>query len=120
MGPPLESSLQLGDFNRVDATDDPAGYVEWMRRQQRPRRDRELEALGVGPDDVVLDVGSGPGIELRALAEAARPAVGVRSFGNDDQHARRQVRIALCLVVRSDAQDLPFADAVRRAGLALR
>jgi SAM-dependent methyltransferase len=106
--PPAARPLQLGDFDRVDTTEDPTRYVEWMRSQVRPRRDREFEALAVGPDDVVLDVGSGPGIELRALAAAASLAVGVDL--SVTMTAASAAHAPGASVACADAQHLPFAD----------
>ena len=110
MGPPLESPLQLGDFDRVDATEDPARYVEWMQRQRRPRTDPAFDALAVGPDDVVLDVGCGPGIELGAMAERARLAVGVDL--SSTMTAAAASKAPRSSVARADAQHLPFPDAM--------
>jgi SAM-dependent methyltransferase len=108
VGPPLESSLQLGDFDRVDTTEDPARYVEWMKRQQRPRRDPAFDALGVGPGTVVLDVGCGPGIELAAMAEHARLAVGVDLSATMTAAAASHAPGSS--VTRAHAQHLPFPD----------
>jgi SAM-dependent methyltransferase len=106
VNPPPAGSLQLGDFDRVDTTDEPGRYLEYMRRQPRPRTDRALDALGIGPDDVVLDVGCGPGIELRAMAERARLAVGLDLSAT--MAAGAAANAPGTAVLRADAQHLPF------------
>ena len=106
--PPVERPLQLGDFDRVDTTEDPARYVEWMRRQLRPATDHALDALGLGPDAVVLDVGCGPGIELRAMSERAQCAVGIDM--SSTMAAAAAEHAPGSTVARADAQRLPFPD----------
>ncbi len=105
---PVGRPLQLGDFDRVDTTEDPTRYVEWMRRQIRPRTDHALTALALGPDAVVLDVGCGPGIELRAMVERARFTIGVDLSATMASAAAENAPGSA--VARADAQRLPFPD----------
>ena len=69
--------LQIGDFDRIDATADPARYVEWMNRQRGDHRDRALSELAIGRTDVVLDLGCGTGVDLGSDATDAGAAVGI-------------------------------------------
>jgi len=63
-----------------------------------------LEALGLGPDDRLLDVGCGGGVFMRH----ARALTGCRVTGVD--HSRDMVRLAGADAVRGSAEQLPFAD----------
>lgn len=100
--------LQLGDFDKVDASAQPARYVEWMQSQVRPARDRVLERLDVDAGDAVLDVGCGPGLELRALIDVARLSVGIDVSAT--MTAAAVANAPGAPVGRADAQRLPFAD----------
>jgi ubiquinone/menaquinone biosynthesis C-methylase UbiE len=63
-----------------------------------------LEALALGPDDRLLDVGCGGGVFLRhAQAQTGCTAVGV-------DHSREMVRLARPLAVQAEAEQLPFDD----------
>jgi ubiquinone/menaquinone biosynthesis C-methylase UbiE len=64
-----------------------------------------LEALALGPDDRLLDVGCGGGVFLRhAMAVTGCDAVGV-------DHSREMVRLAGTFAVHATADALPFGDA---------
>jgi SAM-dependent methyltransferase len=63
-----------------------------------------LEALALGPDDSLLDVGCGGGVFLRH----ARTTTGCRATGVD--HSRTMVRLAGPDAVYGEAEALPFAD----------
>jgi SAM-dependent methyltransferase len=63
-----------------------------------------LAALGLGPDDRLLDVGCGGGVFLRH----ARRETGCEVVGLD--HSREMVRLAAPLAVLGEAEQLPFAD----------
>jgi ubiquinone/menaquinone biosynthesis C-methylase UbiE len=63
-----------------------------------------LEALALGTDDRLLDVGCGGGVFLRhAQAETGCTVIGV-------DHSREMVRLARPLAVQGEAEQLPFAD----------
>lgn len=63
-----------------------------------------LEALELGPDDRLLDVGCGGGVFLRhALATTGCSAVGL-------DHSREMVKLAAPFAVYGNAAELPFAD----------
>jgi SAM-dependent methyltransferase len=64
-----------------------------------------LDALALGADDRLLDVGCGGGIFLRH----AREQTGCAVAGLD--HSREMVRLARPLAVHGEADQLPFADA---------
>jgi ubiquinone/menaquinone biosynthesis C-methylase UbiE len=64
-----------------------------------------LEALELGPDDRLLDVGCGGGAFLRnAIAATGCDGVGV-------DHSREMVRLAGPLAVHAEAEALPFGGA---------
>jgi len=63
-----------------------------------------LEALALGPDDRLLDVGCGGGVFLRH----ARGQTGCEVVGVD--HSRDMVELAAPLAVFGRAERLPFAD----------
>jgi ubiquinone/menaquinone biosynthesis C-methylase UbiE len=66
-----------------------------------------LEALALGPDDTLLDVGCGGGVFLRRALETGCAGVGL-------DHSREMVKLAREIsrarVVEAGADDLPFAD----------
>jgi SAM-dependent methyltransferase len=63
-----------------------------------------LEALALGSDDRLLDVGCGGGVFLRhAQAQTGCTAIGV-------DHSREMVRLARPLAVQGEAEQLPFGD----------
>jgi SAM-dependent methyltransferase len=63
-----------------------------------------LEALALGPDDRLLDVGCGGGVFLRhAHAQTGCTVIGV-------DHSREMVRLARPLAVQAEAEQLPFGD----------
>jgi SAM-dependent methyltransferase len=63
-----------------------------------------LEALELGPDDRLLDVGCGGGVFLRHV----RDTIGCEVVGVD--HSRDMVAVAAPLAVLGRAEELPFAD----------
>lgn len=63
-----------------------------------------LEALALGPDDKLLDVGCGGGVFLRHV----RDTIGCEVAGVD--HSRDMVKIAAPLAVFGDAESLPYED----------
>jgi len=64
-----------------------------------------LEALALGPDDRLLDVGCGGGVFLRhAIATTGCDGVGV-------DHSREMARLAGPLAVHAEAEALPFGAA---------
>jgi SAM-dependent methyltransferase len=64
-----------------------------------------LDALALGPEDYLLDVGCGGGVFMRH----ARETTGCRVTGVD--HSRDMVRLAGRDAVRGSAERLPFGDA---------
>ena len=74
-----------------------------------------LDALALGPDDVLLDVGCGGGVFLRRALETGCTAIGV-------DHSREMVRLTSATnaeavregrlrIVDASAEELPFDDA---------
>lgn len=66
-----------------------------------------LEALALGPDDTLLDVGCGGGVFLERALETGCAGVGL-------DHSREMVKLARersgARVVEAEAEELPFAD----------
>ena len=108
-----DPTLQVGDFDRIDTTDDPGRYVTWMDRQRGSQRDRALVELDLHSSDVVLDVGCGTGVDLDGIAASARVAVGLDLSTTMAVTARSRAPDAV--VVVADAQRIPTADAVFNA-----
>jgi len=104
--------VDVGAFDRVDASGAADDLVAWMARQRSPGADRGVAALGLATGDRVLDVGCGPGADLVALGAAVGP--GGRAVGVDRAVAMasvaRTTAPASPLVV-GDTQALPFASA---------
>ena len=63
-----------------------------------------LDALSLGPDDRLLDVGCGGGVFLRHVLDT----VGCEVAGVD--HSREMVKLSAPLAVRGTVEELPFAD----------
>lgn len=90
----------------------------WIMARENVRANRlVVEALGVGPDDRVVEIGCGPGV---ALADAAGRVsrglvVGVDPSAVMVAQAKRRCRAAIdagrAEVRRAPAAALPFADA---------
>lgn len=62
--------VDVGAFDRVDASGTADALVAWMAHQRRGGADDALEVLDVDDGDRVLDVGCGPGADLAALFAA--------------------------------------------------
>jgi SAM-dependent methyltransferase len=105
-----DADLQVGDFDRVDSTEDPRRYIDWMDRQRSSHGDRALDQLDLGPSDVVLDLGCGTGVDLRGVAAITTLALGVDRSRTMADAARSRAPDASIIV--GDAQHLPIADAV--------
>jgi SAM-dependent methyltransferase len=102
--------IQLGDFDRVDSTDQPERYVRWMDRQRGSHTERALVELDLHDSDVVLDVGCGTGVDLANLAGRTRVAVGLDLSVTMANAARSRAPDAF--VIGADAQRIPVADGV--------
>lgn len=66
-------------FTHVDRTNDPDFFVRFMDEAQKPAgiqasKRLMLERIALAPGEGVLDVGSGPGTDLLAMAERVGPA----------------------------------------------
>jgi SAM-dependent methyltransferase len=67
-----------------------------------------LDALALGPDDHLLEIGCGGGLLLRAALETGARATGLDH--SDEMVRLAQERAPGATVVRADAERLPFAD----------
>jgi ubiquinone/menaquinone biosynthesis C-methylase UbiE len=81
---------------------------------RNPKSNRVVpEIAELEPDQLVLDVGCGPGVAVRAAAESVTRAVGVdRSEGMVLIARRRSKRFANVEFVTAGVEDLPFPDAM--------
>lgn len=102
--------VDVGAFDRVDATGVAEDFVAWMAHQRQGGPDAGIAALGLTDGDRVLDLGCGPGVDLAGLAVPVAPtglAVGLdRALAMAG--AARTTAPAAALVV-GDGQALPFA-----------
>jgi SAM-dependent methyltransferase len=69
-----------------------AGWIMAARGSNRERTLRSIDLLGVRPGDRVLEIGFGPGVSIRALAERAAPGrvVGIDHSATMLRQARRR------------------------------
>lgn len=109
-----DEAIQVGDFDRVQATPDPRRYVEWMDRQRALGADRALDKLRLAADGAVLDVGCGPGVDLDALASRTRLAVGIDLA--DAMVRQAHIRVPTASVAVADGCHLPFTSNAFNAG----
>jgi SAM-dependent methyltransferase len=85
---------------------------EWAEIQEplmRPAFEAALDALAVGPDTSLLDVGCGAGLVLRLAADRGAEVSGLDASDGMIEIARRRVPGAP--VVQGEIEDLPYADA---------
>src|SRR5215468_283781 len=79
-------------------------------RWRDPVQRASLEALDLGPDDVVLDVGCGTGAASRIAASTVRSVVGVDlSERMIEQAVGSAAGLENVRFERADAEALPFA-----------
>jgi ubiquinone/menaquinone biosynthesis C-methylase UbiE len=105
---------RVSSFADLDAAGDPEAFVEWLDAArsleflQRVKR-RMAELMGAGVGSRLLDVGSGTGDDVRALAAIAGPSG--RAFGVDSSETMIQAARARGgpgEFLLGDAQALPF------------
>lgn len=90
----------------------------WLRAElygliaRNPRSNRAVVAVaGVRPDDVVLDLGCGPGAAARGAATVARRVVGIDRSHHMIEIARRRSRAIDGIEYRvAGAEAIPFGD----------
>jgi ubiquinone/menaquinone biosynthesis C-methylase UbiE len=101
----------------VTGRPDPVAYLGEVARspQGRDYKAAVLESLELGPEQVVLDVGCGPGTDLAAMAGFVAPDGVVIGVDNDErmvnEAAQRTAGLLGVEVRRGDAHALPLADA---------
>lgn len=99
--------------------------AEWdrIRSLHVPEREVEaaiLDALGAGPYDLILDLGTGTGRILELTASRARQLIGIDANREMLKCARVRIddaRLRNCSVRLADIYDLPFAEACANAVL---
>src|SRR5438270_5052367 len=82
---------------------------DWAAVQEplmRPAFEAALDALAIGPDSRLLDVGCGSGLALRLAADRGATVTGLDASATLLEHARRRVPGAP--VVQGELEDLPF------------
>jgi ubiquinone/menaquinone biosynthesis C-methylase UbiE len=84
--------------------------TDWagVEEAQLPTYETAIERLGIGDGQVVLDLGCGSGVFLRAAADRGAQVAGLDAAEGLLSIARRRVPEAVLL--RGDMQELPFAD----------
>jgi ubiquinone/menaquinone biosynthesis C-methylase UbiE len=104
-------------FPSVDNAADPERYIEYLDAQASSPFWREVKAKTVAALELkaghdALDLGSGLGDEVRAMAASARVAVGVDASEFLVEEARRRTDPNLDVsFVHARAEELPFPDA---------
>jgi SAM-dependent methyltransferase len=82
---------------------------DWAEIQEplmRPAFEAALDALAIGPDTRLLDVGCGSGFALRLAADGGATVTGLDASATLLEHARRRVPGAP--LVQGELEDLPF------------
>jgi SAM-dependent methyltransferase len=85
---------------------------DWAAIQEplmRPAFEAGLDALGVGSETRLLDVGCGSGLALRIAADRGADVTGLDASEGLLEHARRRVPGAP--LVQGELEELPFEDA---------
>ncbi|TCO40923.1 methyltransferase family protein [Kribbella antiqua] len=114
--PDLLYDGQQGSFKLADADAQDAGRLAFILDQMAARpavqtlKTWALEQLAPGPADTAVDVGSGTGEDVVALAKLAGRAVGVEPSPGLRAEAVRRAGASGAEFVDGDAAALPFED----------
>lgn len=100
--------VDVGGFDRVDASASAEDYVAWMAHQRQGLADGGLDALGLAPGDRVLDLGCGPGVDLAGLTGRVGPDGLAVGLDRSAAMAAAACTHAATPVVVGDGQALPF------------
>lgn len=103
--------IDVGAFDDLDRSPAAQDFTTWMEHQRRAGADPALDLLGLTGDDRVLDIGSGTGVDLAALARRAGHTVGIDRSLRMTETARARVEPDAGSVAVGDGQLLPFAHA---------
>jgi ubiquinone/menaquinone biosynthesis C-methylase UbiE len=101
--------IDVGRFDELDRSHRAGDFVRWMEHQRRAGADRALDLLALGHDERVLEIGSGTGVDLAALADQAGHAVGVDRSLNMAETGKARIEGRGASVAVADGHDLPFA-----------
>lgn len=77
MGDPAAPLIDVGGFDKVDASPAPEEYTRWMSHQRRHGSDGLIDRLGLDPASRVLDLGCGTGVDLQRMAGLGGTCVGI-------------------------------------------
>lgn len=69
--------VDVGRFDRIEATGSANDFAAWMEQQRLGGPDLLIDRLDIGLGDRVLDVGCGPGVDLADIARRGASAVGL-------------------------------------------
>lgn len=108
MGERAVPLIDVGGFDRVDASTNPQDYARWMAHQRLPGADRAIARLDLLPESRVLDVGCGTGVDLLQMSEPAGTCIGIdRSLAMADRS--REAVAGRASLTCGDGSALPFA-----------
>ncbi len=99
----------------------PQAYERWMGRWSARLAPLVVRFAGLGSPGRYLDVGAGPGVLARAIADECGDAevVGIEPVASYVDHARARLRDPGFRFELGDAQAIPFNDDSFDAALAL-
>lgn len=103
--------IDVGGFDSVDSSSSPERFASWMDHQRAQVDDRLLVSLDLNPDDVVLDIGCGTGIDLDAVSSRTRRAVGIDLSEAMVNAAKERAATGKFVLAVADGQRLPFPPA---------
>lgn len=103
--------IGVGGFDRVDASPTPQHFASWMDHQRACATDHPFDLIDVGPNNAVLDIGCGTGVDLDAAADRVGRAVGIDRSATMARAANDRGSGGRFVVAVADGQQLPFASA---------
>jgi len=106
----------MGIFSNMRKPEGKLGNIQLksMNKEHTPLALWNLKHLNIKPDDLILDVGCGGGININRMAEKAKKVYGV-DYSIESVKLSREVNRDFVLegkveVLEADVQSLPFED----------
>ena len=106
----------MGLFSNMRKPEGKLGNIQLksMNKEHTPLALWNLKHLNIKPDDLILDVGCGGGININRMAEKAKKVYGV-DYSIESVKLSREVNRDFVLegkveVLEADVQSLPFED----------